>query len=113
MDVSKFKVVTKDATIPGFRKGKAPQTVVARTIGSSTERSQLAFLHKVFSAYFPDIDAETIQPTELQMTEENTPGIMAAYEANLSPMEYYWADFMAASDQQSEPYIIEVGDYCK
>ena len=36
-------------------------------------------MHKVFSAYFPDIDAEAIRLTELKMTEENWPGIMAAY----------------------------------
>ena len=37
------------------------------------------------------------------------PYIILLDEANLSPMEYYWADFMRAADKNDDDILINIG----
>lgn len=43
----------------------------------------------------------------IEMSKSNTPNIILLDEANLSPMEYYWSDFIGITDNESnnESYI--------
>lgn len=44
------------------------------------------------------------------VSDKMPPFVILLDEANLSPMEYYWADFMAACDRQDELSSINVGE---
>ena len=55
-------------------------------------------------------DALNILNIEATDKRTNRPFVILLDEANLSPMEYYWADFMNACDDLSENSAIDLGE---
>ena len=55
-------------------------------------------------------DALKILDIEEQKKLDNFPYFILLDEANLSPMEYYWADFMNVCDDREENNIINLGE---
>lgn len=52
----------------------------------------------------------TSSEADLANTQMLPPFLMLLDEANLSPMEYYWADFMRACDPTANPVPLELSD---
>lgn len=55
-------------------------------------------------------DALNILDIEAKGKRTNMPLIVLLDEANLSPMEYYWADFMDVCDDRSDSSAIDLGE---
>ncbi len=79
MEEKNYRYAIKDITISGFRKGKIPRSIIARTISQVNEKDRKKLLTTIFNIYFPNEDIESIDLHDLICNPENQSGVMAAY----------------------------------
>ena len=107
-------------TIPQHRLGTSFTFNCNRYIDVSVERGWTS--KRDFIGYFNPLtkkfdrnnsrlfDALNILDIEAKGNKTNLPFIVLLDEANLSPMEYYWADFMNVCDDLNENSSIDLGE---
>lgn len=79
--------------------------------GWSTKRDLIGYFNPLTKKY--DRSNAKIYDALMILNEERQksrfPYVILLDEANLSPMEYYWADFMRAADKSDEDLFINIG----
>lgn len=105
--------------IPAYKDGFSPNRFIPVSVerGWTTKRDFIGYYNPLTKTFDKNnrriFDALNILNQEATKSRTDMPFMIMLDEANLSPMEYYWADFMNICDGVDSTSIINLGDdYC-
>lgn len=108
-----------DRQIPKYKDGFSPSRFIPVSVerGWTTKRDFIGYYNPLTKSFDRSnrriFDALSILNLEACGNSTDMPFIVLLDEANLSPMEYYWADFMNICDNIDATSMINLGDeYC-
>lgn len=105
-----------EKTIPKYKDGFVATRFIPVSVerGWTTKRDFIGYYNPLTKAFDRSnrkiFDALNIMNLEANGNNTDMPFMILLDEANLSPMEYYWADFMNICDEVDCTSIINLGD---
>ncbi|MBQ5890265.1 MAG: hypothetical protein IIW73_04870 [Clostridia bacterium] len=105
-----------EKTLPAFADGYVPTRFIPVSVekGWTTKRDFIGYYNPLTKSFDRSnrriFDALNILDIEARGTGADLPFAILLDEANLSPMEYYWADYMNLCDELDSNSVINLGD---
>lgn len=105
-----------EKSIPKYKDGYVATRFIPVSVerGWTTKRDFIGYYNPLTKAFDRSnrkiFDALNIMNLEANGNRTDMPFMILLDEANLSPMEYYWADFMNVCDEIDSTSIINLGD---
>lgn len=105
-----------EKTLPTFSDGYVPTRFIPVSVerGWTTKRDFIGYYNPLTKSFDRSnrriFDALNILGIEAEGNGADLPFVILLDEANLSPMEYYWADYMNLCDELDSNSVINLGD---
>ena len=105
-----------EKALPAFSDGYVPTRFIPVSVerGWTTKRDFIGYYNPLTKSFDRSnrriFDALNILGIEAEGNGADLPFVILLDEANLSPMEYYWADYMNLCDELDSNSVINLGD---